>query len=610
MKTKEKLGRFKFKLSLLVLLTFMGVATWSCSDDEVTSGPTGPDTRLEGKDLVLMLHDNPATKAPYTADELAALGYDPGVQDSFPSSYKSEMLIWTQQRPLRVEVFKDGTDELVTMFETSARDDRPDLASYKEGYGYSTKWKFKAGELGLSIEDPALFVSQTYNIKVTYHDQGIDGFQTSSVKEIKFTVIHIKDKTVGTLADFLVGYWRFNDPSNLLKATVGNDLVLGGAASHSATPGSTAGDGAAHLDIGTWYDVLDHGISDSYTMVWDVMVASDDLGKYIPLWQNNVANDSDGALYINPSDGFWFNGGTSDFGGTIKADTWHRIIASYDAGDLLFYVDGVEIYSTSLSWPVDASKLLLFGENSSNNGNGEDNPINVSEVMIFSTAFSAADLAKVPALGTPAVETIAASLKGRWKFDNTSNLLEASCGNDLVLAGAASHTSVTGARDGDGAAHLDVGTWYDVVNHGLGDNYSFIWDVMVAEDDLGTYIPLFQNNSANDSDGAVYINPSAGFWFNGGASDFGGTIVGGQWHRIVASYENGNLLFYVDGQEIYITSLSWALDPAKLLLFGENSSNNGNGEDNPITVSEVMIFDRAFTADQIEAIPLIEKPAL
>ena len=606
MKKNRIIERVKSQVKYFAVFAFAVCGLASCDNDDL-GGALGSDTRLEGKDKVMIIHDNPNTGAPYTDDELAVLGYDPVVQDSFPSSYRAEVLIWTQQKPLKVEIFKDGTDILVTQFETSTRDDRPELSDYKEGYGYSTKWKFKTGESDIPVGS-----SQTYSIKITYHDAGIDGFPSSSTRDLTFTVHHTEDKVVGSLSDFLVGYWRFNDPANLLKATVGNDLVLGGAASHSAVVGVNNNDGAAHLDVGTWYNVLDHNISDSFTMVWDLKVASADLGKYICLFQNNSANDTDGALYIHPNAGFWFNGGPGGHAeGTIKADTWHRVAVSYEGGDVIFYVDGAEIYSGSLSWPVDPTKFIILGENSSNDGNGEDNPISISEFMVFNSAFSATDLAGIPPLGEPAVETIASALKGRWKFDDETDLLKATLGNDLALGGAASHSAVAGVNDNDGAAHLDVGTWYDVLNHGVGaDAYTMIWDIRVNEGDLGKYIPLLQNNVSNDSDASLYIHPDGGFWLNGGGTPGEDIFTADTWHRVVLSYNSGEVLLYVDGNEVVSESVTWPLDEAKFILFGEDSSNNGNGEDNPISVSDFLLFDMAFNVDQIEALPLINKSAL
>ena len=194
MKTKNKLRVNGFKFHFLVLLIFIGIVTWSCSNDDAVLESTGVDTRMEGRDLVLIFHDNPLTDMAYSSEELSALTYDPSVEDFFYSSYKAEILIWTQQKPLKVEVFKADTKELVTFFETSTRDDRPDLSSYKEGYGYSTSWKFLSGEIGVPVGE-----SQLYNIKVTYNDQGIGGFQTSSTREVQFTINHIEDDSISIL---------------------------------------------------------------------------------------------------------------------------------------------------------------------------------------------------------------------------------------------------------------------------------------------------------------------------------------------------------------------------------------------------------------------------
>lgn len=623
MENNKILGKYMSLLINICLLAFVGLVFFSCNKDDEPIGPEGPDTRLEGKDLVLVLHDNPKTKAAYTEEELAELSYDPYKEEFYTTSQTVKNVIWLQQRPEKVEIFKEGTDELVFLLETFTRDDRPDLASYKEGYGYSGKWTTSIENLGVEIDQSA-----TYQLKVTYYDTGINGFKTPSVRETTFTIHHYDDGSGGIdLSESLVGFWRFNDPTNLGRATRGNDLVIGGDAEVSAVEGVNAGDGASQIGLGSWYEV-NHGMSatggsnvNAYTLIFDINVPGSSAGNYVNLLQNLTDNSADGAVYIHPNLGFWFNGGPGGHeAGTIVADTWHRIVISVDAPTITFFVDGIEIYTADIAtvdgtFSLDPSKFLLFADNG-----GEDYPIKISELMLFNTAFLGSQIQTLPAVGTPAVDDISTSLVGRWKFDNAANLLEAHLGKNLSLGGAASQSFVNGVNEEDGAAHLTIGTWYNV-DHGMApsggsniNDYTMIWDIKVSEADLGKYICLLQYNTANDSDGAVYIHPNAGFWFNGGPGGHApGTIKADTWHRIVLSVSAPEVVFYVDGVEIYkneslaVADAQFSLDPTKFIILGENSSNDGNGEDNPISISDFMLFNKAMTSDQIVKLPLIGK---
>ena len=610
----------KIIYNIFLISCVLVTSIYSCDADYDDTKVDSVDSRLLGKDSLFIAHANPLTGLDYTQEELASLGYNPDEEELYSEGQTIDLSINLATKPKSIDVIsQNDKTKIVT------------ITDFTENNGfYTAKFNTTVIDLGLEIKD-----KKTILFNITYDDLGQDGFNYSSLASITFGVTRIKPfDPNASLADDLVGYWRFNDATNLLKATRGNDLVLNGAASHSATAGVNAQDGAAHLDVGTWYDV-NHSIPatggarvNEFTMIWDVKVAAADLGKYICLLQFNTANDSDGSVYIHPNAGFWFNGGPGGHaGGTIIADTWHRIVLSVSAPEVVFYVDGNEIYKADIAtvdgkFSLDPSQFLILGENSSNSGNGEDNPISISEFMLFKSAFSESQIATLQPIGVPAIDDISNALKGRWKFDDATNLLKASCGEDLVLNGAASHSATAGVNAQDGAAHLDVGTWYDV-NHSIPatggarvNEFTMIWDVKVAAADLGKYICLLQFNTANDSDGSVYIHPNAGFWFNGGPGGHaGGTIIADTWHRIVLSVSAPEVVFYVDGNEIYTADIAavdgkFSLDPSQFLILGENSSNSGNGEDNPISISDFLVFDTAFTTDQIEKLPAIGTPTL
>ena len=71
---------------------------------------------------------------------------------------------------------------------------------------------------------------------------------------------------------------------------------------------------------------------------------------------------------------------------------------------------------------------------------------------------------------------------------------------------------------------------------------------------------------------------------------------------------------YVDGILIYSDDTlatpdgKFSLDPSKFIILGENSSNDGNGEDNPISITDFLLFDKAFSQTVVEGLPTVDMP--
>jgi len=402
MKTKQIIRRFNSKLRLATLIAFLGMTIWSCKDDEVLGG-TGVDARLEGKDKVIVFHNNPITGNEYTAVEISALDYNPAVEERYNQCHPVKLAIWTQQRPEKIAITKQGSGEEVSSIVNFTRKDRSDASDYKEGYGYEGTWTTTPAALGIGADE-----SMSYDITVTYSDIGIDGFLTPSVRTASYKVNHYNDgKACIDLDKDLVGDWRFDDASDLTKASKGNDLILAGGKVHEAVAGIAAGDGASLIALASRYEV-DHGLAatgggdkvNDYTLVMDINVPASSNGKYVNLVQTFVNNDTDGSIYINPSNGFWFKGGSSSWSGTITNDQWHRIVISKESPNLLFYVDGVEILNSPTLGAVDGTnaldtaKFLLFADNG-----GEDYPIKVSQLMLFNKGFIGDHIKKFPLVG-------------------------------------------------------------------------------------------------------------------------------------------------------------------------------------------------------------------
>jgi len=617
MKTKQLFWRLKTKLSLISLIACVGLSVWSCKEDDDLSS-MAPDTRLEGKDKIAVLHVNPKTGNDYTSDEIAALGYDPGVEEYYSSNQRIELFFWAQQKPEKIEVTNDESGEIVGKYSNFVRDDRPEVASYKDGYGYSAKWKIKMKDTDIPVDG-----SVTLNIKVTYFDVGIDGFTTPSVRETKFTLYHYYVPPpapttffIGGIAKNLVGYWQFDDADNLGKATIGNNLELHG--SEAAVAGVTGSDGATFIETGSGYSI-DHGLPASggdkvntYTIIYDVKAPAVD--TYVNLMQNNPNNSVDGTLYIKPNAGFWLNGLSDSEGNLVQANTWHRIVTTLDGATQTFkiYVDGVLVHTVN-----DVAADSYFAPETSNfyvfsDDNGEDGPINCSSLMLFDSAFSDDQVTALPSINEPVLVDYSEVVAGRWKFDDADNLGKATIGNNLELHGT--ETAVAGVSGDDGASFVETGSGY-LVDHGLpasgGDKvntYTIIYDVKAPAVD--TYVNLMQNNPNNSVDGTLYIKPNAGFWLNGLSDSEGNLVQGNTWHRIVTTLDGATQTFkiYVDGELVHMVN-----DVASDSYFAPETSNfyvfsDDNGEDGPINCSDLVMLGTVLNPSVIASISDVNVP--
>lgn len=390
----------KSKLPIMVIL----ILFFACLENKDS---LGEDKRLEGKDMLFLFKKNPRTGKPYTDAEKAAAGYDPQKKERYSQCHPVDIDIWVQQKPKKIEITDVTAKKIVKSINYFSRQDRPDVATYKKGYGYQANWSGTAEGMGVGFGE-----SKKFEIKVTYNDIGIGGFLTPSVKKTEFTIESYNDgKVCVDLDKDLVGEWRFDDSSNLLKATKGKDLVLGGNKNHKAVAGipTVSGDGAAETTVGGFYEA-DHGLKatgggvkvNHYTIIMDINVPSASSGKYVNLVQPFKANDKDGSVYVKSDKGLWVKGagGATAAKSGIKYNTWHRVVISIGMPNMLIYVDGKEAYNSASAGGkdgnqgLDVAKVLFFADN-----NGEDYPIKISQIYLFNRFFLGDFIKKFPAVG-------------------------------------------------------------------------------------------------------------------------------------------------------------------------------------------------------------------
>ena len=309
---------------------------------------------------------NPKTGLPYTEAEIDALKYDRFKEERFKGSQPVILNLLTSKQIKEVKVI-DGTDLTLLLTVNEAQAD-----------GDKFRVNINTNLQDLKIEDGK---SKVLKFDIIYIDDSIGSTQFKATSILPLP----------PAASILKGQWEFNDASNFLKATIGNDLTLGGNNGVTAVSGMNASDGAALTSVGGYINV-DHGLPaiggskvNEYTLILDV---SFPVADWACLLQTITDNSGDGSVYIEPSGWLWVNGYGYNDRSVVKFDgTWHRIVITAAEGDYRVYVDGVKALGTSSSTDgihaLDVSKFLLFADN-----NGEDADVKVTEVMLFDIAFA------------------------------------------------------------------------------------------------------------------------------------------------------------------------------------------------------------------------------
>ena len=236
----------------------------------------------------------------------------------------------------------------------------------------------------------------------------------------------------------LVGLWEFSDAANPGAATIGNDLTLQGPGTTLAVAdGVSAGDGAIQIGAGDHFDAA-HDIAangggafvNEFTLVLDVFLPSESDGTWRSLLQTNATNVNDGDFFISPGNTI----GLSDIGystESLAAENWYRIGFSADLGSELetggsfatVFTDSAG-NSTQVShlsqgldgrhslYPIDNGNIVkLFADES-----GEDNLLVVSNVAIYDSALSGANMIALGAPGTTIPEPSLMALCGLSLF--------------------------------------------------------------------------------------------------------------------------------------------------------------------------------------------------
>lgn len=198
--------------------------------------------------------------------------------------------------------------------------------------------------------------------------------------------------------------WKFDEPTRLEAATIGNRLYRSGSAFAAAT-GNGNGDGAAEVGAGSHY-IVPHGLTSTgesgkineYSILFDVNYAAAGSAKSLLQTDPANANGADLVIDANGAIGHAALGGFS--ASTTAANTWYRILVVVKNGvSRSVYVNGslwLQGNAGSLddSYALDPSAFLAFADNA-----GAEGGVTISNLAVWDHAITSIEAG---ALATPA----------------------------------------------------------------------------------------------------------------------------------------------------------------------------------------------------------------
>jgi len=190
------------------------------------------------------------------------------------------------------------------------------------------------------------------------------------------------------------GWWKFDDAADMLKAEIGSALVLTG--SQESVNGPAVGNLATKIGVGS-YLTTEHGIAANGggTLVNEYSIQIDFSVPELALWhafiQTTADNSDDAELFTNTDNavGAWRMGYSANL---VSANTWSRMIVSVKNGETggfyKIYING-ELWVDGVGQTVDDRDALQTALHFFADNDGEDSPINCSEIGIWDVALTA-----------------------------------------------------------------------------------------------------------------------------------------------------------------------------------------------------------------------------
>jgi hypothetical protein len=229
-----------------------------------------------------------------------------------------------------------------------------------------------------------------------------------------------------SILESAVGYWTFDDPANLAKAAIGEDLefnyftVRSEDRTITSANGPTADNKAAFVPIGAWIRCF-HGISpngadtatlvNEFTFMFDVMVP--DYAVYHTLIHANLGDPYNSSLYLKSGGRVGISGPDLNTPNeTVESNKWYRFVFTAKLGESPFYNyywngtllkenQHADLHTDNRRHSLDPTGVWLFfdspseAEGGQGNGSVDDNDINVAAIAVWDRALTAAEVASL-----------------------------------------------------------------------------------------------------------------------------------------------------------------------------------------------------------------------
>ena len=367
------------------------------------------------------------------------------------------------------------------------------------------------------------------------------------------------------------------------------------------------------------------GQATSYTLIYDAYIpASGALRGWVPFFQTDVSNGSDGDLFGRLEGGHYGIGISGDYQGSANLDAWNRIGFTVETlGEevtIKKFINGV-LVGSQITDDVDrytidkTSGFLIFSDESN-----ETSDVHLSNLAFAEAVLSEADMralggARSEGIVTEAIQAAFTEAGGsEFRFNNGS--LQADLGAATLDPSSARTTLQTVDAAGiaeitepDAFLSIPAGSSNETIlvnpgGTGMVGVYTLAFDVYVpSESATSGWMPFFQTDINNGNDGDLFAKIENGTFGIGISSVYDGRAELDAWHRIIFTIEteDGTVTInkYINGELAGTQTTSdverYAIDKESgFLIFSDNDD-----ETSGVHLSNFAYMEAKIGADQI-----------
>lgn len=197
--------------------------------------------------------------------------------------------------------------------------------------------------------------------------------------------------------------WLFDDPQDLVKATIGKDLEMVRNVDYNPNAQFLSVDGPTSINKAVRIPVNCHFLADhkmipkesenyisEYTLFFEFKIPA--IGRFYSFFQTNLTNTGDAEIFVRSTNPATIGVGATGYNGNVTAGEWHRLYLSFKPGDVNFYLNGVQITNSTTSdsrFRLDLNGVILCGGPW---GKKDDNEFDIAEISIWNGALTSNDI--------------------------------------------------------------------------------------------------------------------------------------------------------------------------------------------------------------------------